>query len=78
MSSVYRKILLWSLVTLLISMAALTGINILVSLHDREREGPGGLNALFFDEAMNAYKTGGPSRLADELERIDAHMHDHH
>jgi len=72
MNTVFSKILVWCLVTLILSMLALTAISYSISVHRRNQEaGSSRLNRLFLEQAVDAYRSGGPERLAVELARMD-------
>jgi signal transduction histidine kinase len=75
MNTVYGKLLLWSVATLVAGFLAVIGVNMILAEHSGERgKGPGSLDTLFLDQTVHAYLTGGPDRLKTELARIDRHL----
>jgi two-component system sensor histidine kinase CpxA len=72
MRSVYAKVLLWSLGTLILSLVAFFGVSFFVSMGNAGR---GGLferfETLDMSFAVDAYESGGAPALRAQLERID-------
>ncbi len=72
MRSIYAKILLWSLVTVAISLVAFGAVSFYV---DRHHPGPWDFFhrtiALIDDEVLRAYEEGGTKNLAKFLERLN-------
>jgi signal transduction histidine kinase len=79
MRSIFAKILLWSLGTLLLSLVAYWAIRRTI-----ERRGPPphdplrGALAMLEDDACRSYEEGGPEGLAAELRRLDARLPGQH
>jgi len=69
--SVYRKILVWSFATLVLSLIAFVGVTIVVSSHVAVRNGFFGHASVELEEAQEAYEEGGPAKLARVIRRID-------
>jgi two-component system sensor histidine kinase CpxA len=75
MRSIRGKILLWSLVTFVLSLVAYRGIS-----HVFERRGPREndpfwrMNVMVEDEVCRAYQEGGREQLAEHLARLDSYL----
>lgn len=79
MRSVYVKILLWSFGTLLLSLGAFVEVSTVVSFQSAGRGGAGGRRQfLELDEAREAYESGGATKLAAFIERLNRYMPGRH
>jgi len=75
MNTVYGKLVLWSVATLVAGFLAVIGVNLILTEHSGEHgKGPGSLDSLFLEQTVHAYLSGGPDRLKAELARIDQHL----
>src|SRR5438067_699067 len=75
MNTVYGKLLLWSVLTVIVGFLAIAGVHTVLDERNQDRgKGPGDLDALFLDQAVEAYQTDGVERLKTEMARIDRHM----
>jgi len=72
--SVYAKILLWSLATLVLSLIAFVGVTSLVSSRTAYRSGFFSRASLELEEARDAYQEGGHAKLERFIERMHQHM----
>lgn len=64
MKSIYARILLWCFATLMLSLAAFSIVTRYVETHAMAKGGPfARFDALVMNEAIEAYQSGGPSRL---------------
>jgi signal transduction histidine kinase len=77
--SIFTKIVLWFTVTFVLSLVGYVATSMLLSarLADREPIMPR-LNALFLDDSIRAYEEGGPTRLAEYLERLNSYTEGEH
>ena len=77
--SIFTKIVLWFTATFVLSLVGYVATSMLLSarLADREPMMPR-LNALFLDDASRAYEEGGPTRLAEYLERLNSYTEGEH
>lgn len=78
MRSVYVRITVWSLLTLAISLLAFFFVTSRMAMQLGFRDVFPRLQALEFQDAKEAYETGGPSRLAAFIQRLNALMSAHH
>ncbi len=75
MRSILAKILLWSLVTCILSLVAYRGISRTLEWHGPRQDDPfWRMSMMVEDEVRRAYEEGGPARLAAHLERLDAYL----
>ncbi len=80
MRSVYVRILLWCLGTLVLSMIAFVAISRAVSSRYMGRHGPFGRLSMYqLNEARTAFETGGTAALSAALQKLDrAFQAEHH
>jgi signal transduction histidine kinase len=77
--SIFAKVVFWSLVTLLLSLAAYWTIS-----HKLERRGPPEsdpffrMNMMIKGDVTHAFEEGGPDRLAAQLRKLDAYLPGEH
>jgi two-component system sensor histidine kinase CpxA len=77
MKSVYAKILLWCIGTLIFSWLAFIGVGILASRR-ADRGAPPNINAILLEQSVEAYTTGGPARLAQVMAPVERHLPGRH
>src|SRR5450432_2145549 len=77
MRSVYAKILLGWLATLVLSLVAFVGVSIYVSITSQHGERGGGFR-MNLEDAVNAYESGGPQALAARLGKYKRYLGDDH
>ena len=79
MNTVYGKLLLWSVGTVILGFLAITGVHMFLAQLNGERgDGGGSLDSLFLEQTVEAYRTGGADRLKAEITRIDRHLPGRH
>lgn len=75
MRSILAKILLWSLVTFVLSLVAYRGISRALERHGPRADDPfWRMSKMIEDDICVAYDEGGPKRLALQLERLDQYL----
>ena len=67
MRSVYLRILLTSLATLILSLIAFVMVSQFVALRSAGGDSNARLGSLFLQQAVDAYQSGGPEKLARQL-----------
>ncbi len=78
MHSIYTKILLWALLTLLVALAGFVGTSYYLA-HSRPPESFGPrLTTFQLEEARQAYETGGREKAAAYIERLDRYFRAEH
>ena len=72
MRSVYAKILLWCFATLVLSLGAFVGVTIFMSMHAHGNGmDPARVDAMLLEDAASVYRSGGPTRLAAYMDRLN-------
>lgn len=77
MRSIYSKILVWCLCTILLSLGAFTLLSRNLSFHQNKRFFQS-LNALQLEQAIQAYESGGPVKLGAFLQELNRMFHAAH
>jgi two-component system sensor histidine kinase CpxA len=72
--SVYKKILVWSFATLVLSLVAFVGVSMIVSRQAAYRNGFFGHSSLELEEAQEAYEEGGPAKLSRFIGRMERRL----
>jgi signal transduction histidine kinase len=79
MNTVYGKLVLWSVVTLVVGFLLVIGVSLILADKNGDRgNGPGSLDSLFLEQTVHAYLTGGTDQLKAELARIERHLPGRH
>lgn len=75
MKSVYVRILVWFIATLVVSLLAFSMVSRFVESHAAGKGGPfARFDALILHEAIGAYESGGSSKLAAYMETVDGFL----
>ncbi len=76
MKSVYAKVIIWCFAAILVSVVAFVFINTFVVFHTERGGMLGSVDAMILDQAVNAYTTGGPTKLSAYLDLTRRYLSD--
>jgi two-component system sensor histidine kinase CpxA len=76
MNTVYGRIAIWALATVLAGFLAVLAISFFSSMHLEGRTEPTRYDALLLENTVAAWRSGGAPRLREEIERMDRHLNE--
>lgn len=74
MNSVYGKLVLWSVVTMVVGLLAVTAVSVYLTYHETGSTEPSRWDSLMLDDTIAAYRNGGRQGLAEQIARYDRHL----
>lgn len=74
MNSVYGRIALWALATVLAGFALVVGISVYSTEHEEGRTEPTRYDSVLIDAAVAAWRRGGAIQLREQLESMNRHL----
>jgi two-component system sensor histidine kinase CpxA len=78
MNSVYGRLVLWGVVTVLLGFNIVIGVGLFSAMHGKGNNMPSRYDSVLVDDAVAAYRTGGTHGLQEQLARFHAHLKEHY
>ena len=74
MNTVYGRIALWALATVLAGFVVVVGISLYSTRHETGRTEPNRYDSVLIDDTVAAWRNGGPTQLREQLDRMNRHL----